>query len=120
MVNEALRQLKPGDDSLLFIENVGNLVCPAMFDLGEGARVVIISVTEGEDKPLKYPDMFHSAQLCIINKIDLLPYVDFDVEKTKEYARQVSHITKFIELSATTREGIDAWYEWLRERRRQS
>ena len=116
MINDALKQLKPADDSLLFIENVGNLVCPAMFDLGEGARVVIISVTEGDDKPIKYPDMFHSSQLCIINKIDLLPYVNFDVEKAKEYARQVSHITEFIELSATTGQGMEQWYEWLRRK----
>jgi hydrogenase nickel incorporation protein HypB len=116
MVNEALHQLKPADDSLLFIENVGNLVCPAMFDLGEGARVVVISVTEGEDKPIKYPDMFHSSQLCIINKIDLLPYVDFNIEKAKEYAKKVSHITEFIELSATTGEGMEAWYKWLRNK----
>jgi hydrogenase nickel incorporation protein HypB len=113
MIHSALRQLKPTDESLLFIENVGNLVCPAMFDLGEQRRVVIISVTEGEDKPIKYPDMFHSSQLCIINKIDLLPYVDFDVEKAKEYARRVSHITEFIEVSATTGKGMDEWYAWL-------
>ena len=118
MVNDALKQLKPTDDSLVFIENVGNLVCPALFDLGEDARVVIMSVTEGEDKPIKYPDMFHSSQLCIINKIDLLPYVNFDVEKAKEYARQVSHITEFIELSATTGEGMEQWYEWLRKRKK--
>ncbi len=117
MVNEAMRQLKPTDGSLLFIENVGNLVCPAMFDLGEGARVVIISVTEGDDKPLKYPDMFHSSQLCIINKIDLLPYVNFSVEKAKEYARRVSHITEFIEVSATTGTGMEKWYAWLKKRR---
>ncbi|MBK9015737.1 MAG: hydrogenase nickel incorporation protein HypB [Saprospiraceae bacterium] len=117
MVNEAMRQLKPTDGSLLFIENVGNLVCPAMFDLGEGARVVIISVTEGDDKPLKYPDMFHSSQLCIINKIDLLPYVNFSVEKVKEYAKRVSHITEFIELSATTGAGMDEWYAWLKKQR---
>jgi hydrogenase nickel incorporation protein HypB len=116
MVHDALKQLKPQDDSLVFIENVGNLVCPAMFDLGEGARVVIISVTEGEDKPIKYPDMFHSSHLCIINKIDLLPYVNFNVEKAKEYARRVSHITEFIELSATSGEGMEQWYEWLRKR----
>ena len=116
MINDAVKQLNPANDALLFIENVGNLVCPAMFDLGESARVVIISVTEGEDKPLKYPDMFHSSQLCIINKIDLLPYVKFDVAKTKEYARRVSHITEFIELSATTGEGMDQWYDWLRKR----
>jgi hydrogenase nickel incorporation protein HypB len=116
MVNTAIKQLAPADHSLLFIENVGNLVCPAMFDLGEGARVVIISVTEGTDKPIKYPDMFHSSDLCIINKIDLLPYVDFDVEQAKTYARQVSHITEFIELSATTGKGMDAWYDWLNKK----
>jgi hydrogenase nickel incorporation protein HypB len=116
MIHDALKQLKPSENSLLFIENVGNLVCPAMFDLGEGARVVIISVTEGEDKPIKYPDMFHSSQLCIINKIDLLPYVNFNMEKAKEYARQVSHITEFVELSATTGQGMEQWYEWLRKR----
>jgi hydrogenase nickel incorporation protein HypB len=115
MVSEAVRQLEPSDHSLLFIENVGNLVCPAMFDLGETARVVIISVTEGEDKPLKYPDMFHSSQLCLINKIDLLPYVNFDLEKAKSYARQVSHLTRFIEVSATTGQGMEEWYQWLRE-----
>lgn len=116
MVNTAVKKLSPSENSLLFIENVGNLVCPAMFDLGEAVRVVIISVTEGEDKPIKYPDMFHSSQLCIINKIDLLPYVSFDIEKVKEYAGQVSHITEFIELSATTGEGMDQWYDWLRAR----
>ncbi|MCB0593301.1 MAG: hydrogenase nickel incorporation protein HypB [Lewinellaceae bacterium] len=116
MVNKALKKLKPADGSLLFIENVGNLVCPSLFDLGEAARVVIISVTEGDDKPIKYPDMFHSSQLCIINKIDLLPYVQFDVEKTKEYARRVNHHLEFIELSATSGEGMEAWYEWLKQR----
>ncbi len=116
MVNSAVKKLNPADHSLLFIENVGNLVCPAMFDLGEQARVVIMSVTEGEDKPLKYPDMFHSSQLCIINKTDLLPYLDFDIEKAKEYARRVSLITEFIELSATTGEGMQQWYDWLRKK----
>lgn len=115
MVHRALKELNPAEGSILFIENVGNLVCPAMFDLGEKARVVIVSVTEGEDKPLKYPDMFHSSQLCIINKMDLLPYVCFDVEKFKEYARRVSHITEFIELSATTGQGMEQWYDWLRK-----
>ncbi|MEZ4830353.1 MAG: hydrogenase nickel incorporation protein HypB [Bacteroidia bacterium] len=113
MIQRAVEELNPSEESVLFIENVGNLVCPAMFDLGETARVVIISVTEGDDKPLKYPDMFHSSQLCIINKTDLLPYVDFNVEKVKEYARRVSHITRFIEVSATTGEGMDEWYRWL-------
>ena len=113
MVNKALKELQPENDSLLFIENVGNLVCPSLFDLGEGARVVIISVTEGDDKPIKYPDMFHSSDLCIINKIDLLPYVQFDVEKTREYALRVNHHLQFIELSATTGQGMEQWYEWL-------
>ena len=96
------------------IENVGNLVCPALFDLGETKRVVIISVTEGEDKPIKYPNMFASSHLCIINKTDLLPYVDFDIEKTKQYALQVNHHLEFIELSVKTGEGIKEWYDWLR------
>ncbi|MDX2249470.1 MAG: hydrogenase nickel incorporation protein HypB [Bacteroidia bacterium] len=114
MVHHALEKLQPVEHSIVFIENVGNLVCPAMFDLGEGARVVMVSVTEGDDKPLKYPDMFHSSQLCIINKMDLLPYVDFDVEKVKEYARRVSHITEFIEISAKTGKGMSQWYQWLK------
>lgn len=114
MINQALKQLEPADHSVVFIENVGNLVCPALFDLGEQNRVVIISVTEGDDKPLKYPDMFHSSQLCIINKMDLLPYVQFDVEKLKDNARRVSHITQFIEVSATTGQGMNEWYDWLK------
>lgn len=116
MVNHALKKLNPEEDSLLFIENVGNLVCPALFDLGESARVVIISVTEGDDKPIKYPDMFHSSDLCIINKIDLLPYVQFDVEKTKAYALRVNHHLEFIELSATSGEGMDKWIAWLADK----
>lgn len=117
MVNQAIKKLRPAENSVLFIENVGNLVCPSLFDLGESARVVIISVTEGDDKPIKYPDMFHSSHLCIINKIDLLPYVQFDVEKAKDYARRVNHHLEFIELSATSGEGMEAWYEWLRKKR---
>jgi hydrogenase nickel incorporation protein HypB len=113
MVNKAVKQLDVADNSVLIIENVGNLVCPAMFDLGESKRVVVISVTEGEDKPLKYPGMFHSSDICIINKIDLLPYVDFNVEKAKEYALQVNHHLEFFEVSAKTGEGMDLWYEWL-------
>ncbi len=116
MIQQAIRKLKPEDDSLLFIENVGNLVCPSMFDLGEQKRVVIISVTEGEDKPLKYPDMFATSDICIINKIDLLPYVSFDVEKLKEYALRVNHHLQFFEISATTQEGMDLWCEWLKQR----
>lgn len=114
MVNNAVKKLKPADDSIVMIENVGNLVCPSLFDLGESKRVVIISVTEGDDKPAKYPDMFHTSSLCIINKIDLLPYVQFDIEKTKNYALKVNHHLEFIELSATTGEGMEKWYEWLR------
>ena len=117
MVHKAIRKLRPEEDSVLFIENVGNLVCPSLFDLGESARVVIISVTEGDDKPIKYPDMFYSSDLCIINKIDLLPYVQFDVDKAKEYALQVNHQLEFIELSATSGEGMEQWYEWLEKRR---
>ncbi len=114
MVLHAIKKLELKNDSLLFIENVGNLVCPAMFDLGENKRVVIISVTEGEDKPLKYPYMFDSSHVCIINKIDLLPYVNFDVEKVKEYASRINHHLEYFELSATTGEGMNAWIDWLR------
>jgi hydrogenase nickel incorporation protein HypB len=99
---------------VLFIENVGNLVCPSLFDLGESTRVVIISVTEGEDKPVKYPNMFASSQLCIINKTDLLPYLDFDTEKTKDYANRVNPNLEFIELSVKSGEGMDKWYDWLK------
>ncbi len=116
MVNRAVKQLQPAENSVVMIENVGNLVCPSLFDLGEGSRVVIISVTEGDDKPIKYPDMFYTSELCIINKIDLLPYVQFDVEKTKDYARRVNHHLEFIELSATSGEGLEQWYQWLRRK----
>ena len=99
--------------SLLFIENVGNLVCPALWDLGEEAKVAILSVTEGEDKPLKYPDMFAAAKLMILNKIDLLPHLSFDVARCKEYARWVNPGITILELSATTGEGMQAWLDWL-------
>ena len=99
--------------SLLFIENVGNLVCPAVWDLGEAAKVAILSVTEGEDKPLKYPDMFAAAQLMILNKTDLLPHVKFDVARCIELARRVNPAIEVIQLSATTGEGMDAWLHWL-------
>ncbi len=115
MVNRALKELDVSEDAVLMIENVGNLVCPAMFDLGEAHRVVIISVTEGDDKPIKYPDMFRSSDICIINKTDLLPYVDFDIEKAKDYALRVNHHLKFFELSAKSGEGMDAWFTWLKE-----
>jgi len=115
MINRAVKELDVKDNSVLVIENVGNLVCPSLFDLGEKARVVIISTTEGEDKPIKYPTMFQSSDICIINKTDLLPYVDFDVEKCKEYALQVNHHLKFFELSVKTGKGMDKWYDWLKE-----
>jgi hydrogenase nickel incorporation protein HypB len=116
MVLHAVQGMKLKADSVLFIENVGNLVCPAMFDLGESERVVVISVTEGDDKPLKYPDMFHSSTLCIINKIDLLPYVNFKVEKAKEYARKINPNLEIIELSCTSGAGLETWYDWLKSK----
>jgi len=99
--------------SLLFIENVGNLVCPAMWDLGEACKVAILSVTEGEDKPLKYPDMFAASKLMILNKIDLLPHVQFDVQRCIELARRVNPTIDILKVSATTGEGMDAWLNWL-------
>lgn len=114
MVGHAMEQLKPEDGSVLFIENVGNLVCPAAFDLGEAHKVAILSVTEGEDKPLKYPDMFHAADLMLLNKIDLLPYLKFDVEKCLAYARRVNPGIKILQVSATSGEGMEAWYQWIK------
>jgi hydrogenase nickel incorporation protein HypB len=116
MVLHAVQGMKLDNDLILFIENVGNLVCPAMFDLGEKERVVIMSVTEGDDKPLKYPDMFHTSTLCIINKIDLLPYVPFDIEKAKENARKINPKLEIIEVSCTSGEGLHQWYEWLKSK----
>jgi len=113
MVQKAMKELDMQKPGFLMIENVGNLVCPAMFDLGESKRVVIMSTTEGDDKPVKYPSMFESADLCIINKTDLLPYVDFDLEKARNYASQVNHHLEFLELSVRTGEGMDGWYQWL-------
>ena len=113
MVHRALHALDPESGSLLFIENVGNLVCPALFDLGEHSKVVVISVTEGADKPLKYPHMFAAAGLVIVNKLDLLPYVDFDLEKCCGYAGSVNPDVKILPLSATTGEGVQAWYDWI-------
>jgi hydrogenase nickel incorporation protein HypB len=113
MVNTAVKKLEIKDHSILMIENVGNLVCPALFDLGESKRVVIISVTEGEDKPLKYPNMFQTSHLCLINKSDLLPYLDFDLEKFKEYALRINKDLQFVTLSAKTGEGLPEWIDWL-------
>jgi hydrogenase nickel incorporation protein HypB len=116
MVSHALQGMKPKSNSVMFIENVGNLVCPAMFDLGERERVVIISVTEGDDKPLKYPDMFYSSTVCIINKIDLLPYVPFNIETVKENALKINRNLHIIELSCTSGEGLESWYNWLQSK----
>lgn len=113
MMQRGLDALAPTGKSTLFIENVGNLVCPALFDLGEAAKIVIISVTEGDDKPQKYPHMFMAADLVIINKSDLLPYVDFDVDACLRQARQLNPDVEFLILSATTGEGLDGWHDWL-------
>ena len=112
-VGHAVWDLQLADNSLLAIENVGNLVCPASFDLGEAHKVVVLSVTEGDDKPLKYPDMFHAADLMIINKLDLLPYVDFDVQRCINYARQVNPDIQVMQLSATKGDNFSAWTTWL-------
>ena len=113
MVHDAMHRLNLPDRSLLFIENVGNLVCPASFDLGERHKVAVLSVTEGEDKPLKYPHMFAASSLMIINKIDLLPYLHFDVEACIANAKRVNPQITVIQLSATSGEGMDAWLAWL-------
>jgi hydrogenase nickel incorporation protein HypB len=116
MVERGLRALAPRNDSVLFIENVGNLVCPALFDLGETAKVVITSTTEGEDKPLKYPQMFAAADLVLLNKVDLLPYLDFDVDRCLAGIRRVNPGAEVLRLSATQGEGLQGWYDWLRSR----
>lgn len=113
MVWHGLEQLKPAVGSLLFIENVGNLVCPALFDLGESARVVLFSVTEGEDKPLKYPHMFRAADLVLLSKVDLIPHLDFDRERALDGVRTVNADAKILEVSAKSGTGLDAWYAWL-------
>jgi hydrogenase nickel incorporation protein HypB len=114
MVGHAMSQLKLADDSLLMIENVGNLVCPAAFDLGEAHKVVILSVTEGEDKPIKYPDMFRAASLMLLNKIDLLPHLSYDVQAAIAFARRVNPAIEVIQISATSGEGMDQWLGYLR------
>ena len=117
MVGHAMENFSDLTGGVLFIENVGNLVCPASFDLGEAAKVSILSVTEGEDKPLKYPDMFHASELMILNKTDLLPYLDFDVERCIEYAKRVNPDIKIIQLSAKSGEGMDQWIDWISHKR---
>lgn len=114
MLSDALRELAPRAGSLVFVENVGNLVCPALFDLGEHQRVVIMSTTEGEDKPLKYPHMFRTADLVLLNKIDLLPYLDFDVDRCVANVQRSSPGCAILRVSATTGDGMRYWYSWLR------
>lgn len=113
MIHRAVKKMNLQGNTLLFIENVGNLVCPALFDLGENKRVVLISVTEGDDKPLKYPYMFDSADICVINKIDLLPYVDSKIERIQDNALKINSNLIFFELSATVGTGIDRWCDFL-------
>ena len=117
-VGHALEQLPLPEGGVLFIENVGNLVCPADFDLGEACKVVILSVTEGEDKPLKYPNMFAAAGLMLLNKTDLLPHVEFDVARCLDYARRVNPDIRILQLSARTGDGMEAWLDWVRQGQR--
>lgn len=117
MLERGLRQLVPASGSVVMIENVGNLVCPALFDLGELAKVVILSVTEGEDKPLKYPHMFRASSLMLLNKIDLLPHLRFDLGRCLAAAREVNPRIEILQVSAQSGEGMQAWYEWLQQRR---
>ena len=111
MLRRGVDQLRLQESSLLFAENVGNLVCPALFDLGEWAKVVILSVTEGEDKPLKYPHMFRATQVMLLNKVGLLPYLQFDLERCLEAALEINPNLKILQVSATTREGMEEWYD---------
>ena len=113
-IGHAVEHLTPEAQSVLFIENVGNLVCPAAFDLGEAHKVAILSITEGEDKPIKYPDMFHAADILLLNKIDLLPYLDFDIDKCIEYAKRVNPRIQVLKVSATSGEGMQDWYQWIK------
>jgi hydrogenase nickel incorporation protein HypB len=119
MVGHAIDHLVPPDGSILFIENVGNLVCPAAFDLGEAAKIAVLSVTEGEDKPLKYPDMFAASKVMILNKIDLLPHLDFDVDACIANAKRINPEIKVIQLSAKTHQGFDEWLGLLGDMRGQ-
>ncbi len=116
MVAQGLRSLDPPSGSIVVIENVGNLVCPALFDLGEAAKVVLAAVTEGADKPLKYPHMFRQADLVLLNKTDLLPYVDFDLKQYMSDLRRTAPDALLLQLSATTGDGVQGWYDWLRRR----
>ncbi|MGF6437797.1 hydrogenase nickel incorporation protein HypB [Kosakonia sp. 1610] len=117
MIADAAPRLPLAEQGIMFIENVGNLVCPASFDLGERHKVAVLSVTEGEDKPLKYPHMFAAASLMLLNKVDLLPYLNFDVEQCIAYAREVNPEIEILLVSATKGDGMDAWLEWLEAQR---
>jgi len=119
MIERALEPWPLENIDVLFIENVGNLVCPSSYDLGEEAKIVLLSVTEGEDKPLKYPSIFHKAALLILTKVDLLPYVPFDMEAAKANARQVNPDIEILEVSCATGKGMDQWRAWLEHRRAQ-
>ena len=114
MVAEGVRRLDPAHGSVLMIENVGNLVCPALFDLGETAKVAILSITKGEEKPVKYPHMFRACDLVLLNKIDLLPHLRFNIELCTDYLRQVNPALRLLKVSAETGQGMPIWYEWLR------
>jgi hydrogenase nickel incorporation protein HypB len=119
MISDAMGEIPVPAHGVLFVENVGNLVCPAGFDLGEAGKVVLVSVTEGEDKPLKYPDMFHAARLVLVTKVDLLPHLDFDVDALESNARKVNPHADVIRVSTRTGHGLDAWYTWIDARRRE-
>lgn len=116
MIAQACEQLTLTEKSLLFIENVGNLVCPAEFDLGEAYKVVVLSITEGEDKPLKYSPMFHAADLVLLNKMDLLPHLDFDVELCIKNIKRINQRAPILSISARDGSGLDEWTQWIRER----
>lgn len=118
-IHHALDELKIPPASILLIENVGNLVCPALFDLGEAYKIIILSVTEGADKPLKYPYMFHNADVVLLSKIDLLPYVDFDIDQCCEWINQINAKTKIISVSTKTESNLVSWYQWLKNIRNQ-
>jgi hydrogenase nickel incorporation protein HypB len=120
MVIKALADWDLASIDILFVENVGNLVCPTSYDLGEHAKIVLLSVTEGEDKPLKYPSIFAVSELCIINKIDLLPYVPFDIDQAIANARHVHPGMEIVQTSCTKVQGIDAWLDWIQRRRAQA
>ena len=120
MVQQALLALSPETGSLVFVENVGNLVCPALFDIGEHAKAVVVSVTEGDDKPIKYPHMFAAADVVVVNKTDLLPHVDFDMDRLVEQARSLNPVVTVLPLSVRTGEGLDTWLAWLERLRHEA